>query len=118
MHRHLRRLDRVWIDWPISFITTCTFKRRPILASNEPTRILTDEWQNARDRQGWAVGRYVIMPNSVHFFCSAEPDAKALPRFIHAWKQWTTKRIGGELKFAAPIWQEEFLSRIAIKREL
>jgi hypothetical protein len=25
VHKHLRRLERVWIDWPIYFITTCTF---------------------------------------------------------------------------------------------
>lgn len=112
MHKHLRRLDRVWIDGPIYFITTCTFKRRPILASSEVARILIHEWHNARYRHGWAVGRYVIMPNHVHFFCSAEMDAKALPRFIQAWKQWTSKRIGGELKFARPIWQEEFFEHV------
>jgi hypothetical protein len=39
-------------------------------------------------------------------------DAKALPRFIQAWKQWTSKRIGGELTFAAPIWQEEFFDHV------
>jgi REP-associated tyrosine transposase len=112
MHKHLRRLDRVWIDWPIYFITTCSFKRRPILASSEVARILFDEWQNARERHGWVVGRYVVMPNHVHFFCSSEMDAKALPRFIQAWKQWTSKRIGGELKFAAPIWQKEFFDHV------
>ena len=26
MHKHLRRLQRVWIDRPIYFITTCTLK--------------------------------------------------------------------------------------------
>ena len=71
MRKHLRRLERVWIDWPTYFITTCTFKRRPILASNEVARILADEWRDAHDRHGWVMGRYVIMPDHVHFFCEA-----------------------------------------------
>ena len=56
MRKHLRRLERVWIDWPIYFITTCTFKRRPILASNEVAKILADEWRDAHDRHGWVIG--------------------------------------------------------------
>ncbi|PYL12706.1 MAG: hypothetical protein DMF43_07570 [Verrucomicrobia bacterium] len=84
MHKHLRRLERVWIDWPIYFITTCTSKRRSILTSKEVAKILVDEWLNAHDRHGWAIGRYVIMPDHVHFFCSAELDAKALPTFMQA----------------------------------
>jgi REP element-mobilizing transposase RayT len=82
MRTHLRRLGRVWIDWPTYFITTCTFKRRPILASNEVARILADELRDAHDRHGWAIGRYVIVPDHVHFFCRAELDAKKLPVFM------------------------------------
>jgi putative transposase len=112
MHKHLRRLGRVWIDWPIYFITTCTFQRRAILASKEVAKILVDEWQDAHDRHGWAIGRYVIMPDHVHFFCSAELDAKALPMFMQAWKQWTSKRMGRELKCRGKVWQEEFFDHI------
>jgi putative transposase len=67
---------------PIYFITTCTFKRRAILASKEVAAILIDEWRNAHDRHGWAIGRYVVMPNHVHFLCSAELGAKTLPVFL------------------------------------
>src|SRR4029077_1072320 len=87
----------------IYFITTCTFKRRAILASKEVAAILTDEWRNARSRHGWAIGRYVIMPNHVHFFCSAELGAKTLPMFVQAWKQWTSKRVKREVNLAGII---------------
>ena len=112
MHQHLRRLERVWIDWPIYFMTTCTLNRRAILASKEVANILIDEWRNARDRHGWAIGRYVIMPDHVHFFCSAELDAKALPTFMQRWKEWTSKRMARELKFSARVWQEEFFDHV------
>jgi putative transposase len=78
----LHRLERVWIDWPIYFITTCPFERRPILASKKVAEILGAEWWHAHDRRGRAIGQYVIMPDHVHFFCSAELDARTLSLFI------------------------------------
>jgi len=112
MRKHLRRLERVWIDRPIYFITTCTFKRRSILASKEVASILANEWRDAHDRHGWAIGRYVIMPDHVHLFCSAELDAKTLPIFMQAWKQWTSKRMTREFNFSRPVWQEEFFDHV------
>jgi REP element-mobilizing transposase RayT len=112
MHRHLRRLPRIWIEHPIYFLTTCTVRRRSILACAEVATILVDEWRSAQERHGWAVGRYVIMPNHVHFFCSAELDAKPLPEFMQSWKQWTSKRIARDRKIAGTIWQAEFFDHV------
>ncbi len=112
MHKHLHRLERAWIDWPIYFMTTCTFKRRAILASKEVGEILVDDWRVDRGRHGWAIGRYVIMPDHVHFFCSAELGAKTLPRFIQAWKQWTSKRMAREVRLSGTVWQEEFSDHV------
>jgi putative transposase len=112
MHKHLRRLERVWIDWPIYFITTCTFRRRAILASNAVAGILIEEWRTAHDGHGWVIGRYVVMPEHVHFFCSAELDAKALPTFMQAWKQWTSKRIARQLNLSGTVWQEGFFDHV------
>ena len=112
MHKHLRRLERVWVDWPIYFITTCTLERRKILASKEITAILIGEWRDAHSRHGWAIGRYVIMPDHVHFFCSAELGAKPLPIFMQRWKEWSSKRISRELKLSGRLWQEEFFDHI------
>jgi putative transposase len=58
------------------------------------------------------VGRYVIMPYHVHFFCSAELGAKALPTFMQGWKQYTSKRMARELKLSRTIWQEEFFDHV------
>jgi putative transposase len=112
MRKHLRRLERVWVDWPIYFITTCTLDRRRILASKEVAGILTDEWRNARNHHGWAIGRYVIMPEHVHFFCKAKLDAKALPTFMQRWKEWSSKRMARELNLSGRVWQEEFFDHV------
>lgn len=119
MRKHLRRLERVWIDYPIYFITTCTKDRRRILAGSEAARVLIEEWQVARERHGWVVGRYVIMPDHVHFFCRPELDAKTLPEFVGAWKSWTSRRINRLLEpgsatpaTTAPLWQAEFFDHV------
>ena len=52
------------------------------------------------------------MPDHVHFFCSAEIDAKPLSAFMQAWKQWTSKRIATDLKVAEAIWQAEFFDHV------
>ena len=112
MHKHLRRLERVWTQHPIYFVTTCTYQRKAILAREEVAKILIREWSSARKRHGWAIGRYVIMPDHVHFFCAPELDAKPLPVFIGFWKEWTSKGIKQALGLTSPVWQEEFFDHV------
>jgi len=38
MHKHPWRLDRIWMDSPIYFITMCTENRRAVLARGEVAR--------------------------------------------------------------------------------
>jgi REP element-mobilizing transposase RayT len=96
-HKHLPRLERVWLESPVCFVTACTHQRRPILAVESAANILISEWRAAHEHHGWLVGRYVIMPDHVHFFCAAEHNSKTLSVFVGAWKEWTSKRIAGEL---------------------
>ena len=58
------------------------------------------------------IGRYVIMPDHVHFFCAPEFDAKPLPGFAGSWKEWTSKRIKGALGLANSVWQPEFFDHV------
>lgn len=112
MHKHLSRLERVWVESPVYFVTTCTFRRRQILASIKVATILIAEWKAARERHGWAIGRYVIMPDHVHFFCAADPDAVTLEKFLQRWKEWTSKLTTRRLGFQPPVWQEEFFDHV------
>jgi putative transposase len=117
VHKHLRRLGRIWIDVPIYFVTTCTKDRRQLLARDEVANILSDEWRAAHERHGWAVGRYVIMPDHVHFFCRPELDAKTLSEFVGNWKSWTSRKIHAlglprSTPAATTLWQREFFDHV------
>jgi REP element-mobilizing transposase RayT len=76
--------------------------------------ILRDEFAGAAERYGWLVGRFVIMPDHVHFFCAmgGRPEPKPLPRFMDGLKQWSAKRISKAMGIAPPIWQAEFFDHV------
>jgi putative transposase len=117
MHKHLRRLGRIWIDSPIYFITTCTNNRRQVLARDEVAKVLIDEWREAYGRHGWAVGRYVIMPDHVHFFCRPERDGERLSEFVGFWKSYTSRKVSAlgppqSSPAATTLWQREFFDHI------
>ena len=127
-HRHLRRLGRVWVESPVYFMTACTDQRRRILANTAVANILIGDWRAAEERHGWVVGRYVIMPDHVHFFCAAEHNAKTLSEFVRLWKQWTMKGMkAAEPRLAsaataagtttARVWQREFFDHVLRSEE-
>jgi putative transposase len=117
VHNHLRPLERIWIDAPIYFVTTCTRHRKPLLACYDVAKVLIDEWRAAHRRHGWAIGRYVIMPDHVPFFCRAEIGAKTLSDFVGNWKSWTSRAINAlgrprSTPAATTLWQREFFDHV------
>jgi len=110
VYKHLRRLESVWIEPPLYFLTICVAGRRPILANDQAFDILRGEFGAARERYGWTVGRFVVMPDHLHFFCMSDdlPDSSSLSRFIGGFKQWSAKRIVHAKGVSPPLWQEQF----------
>ena len=111
---HLRRLDSIWIDSPIYFITSCTESRRRVLANRDTLAVLREEFETAHKRYGWTIGRYVVMPDHLHFFCGQGGAAEtvSLSRFVGGFKQWTAKRILRAMGLDAPLWQREFFDHL------
>ena len=112
--KHLRRLDRVYVSEraPVFFLTCCVRGRSPLLASADALDILLDGWRGAPERFGWAVGRYVVMPDHVHFFASPSVDeAKTLSIFVGSWKSWTRKEMRA-LIYSSFEWQREFFDHV------
>ena len=112
--KHLRRLDAVWVTPTVYFITTCTADRRALLANDTAFATLRVEFEAAPKRHGWTVGRFVVMPDHVHFFCVSDEssDAAQLSHFVGAFKQWTAKSILRSSGIVAPLWQREFFDHV------
>jgi len=87
---------------PIVFVTVCTAKRQRILANPAAATLLQRAWHAA---QAWQVGRYVVMPDHVHLFCSPAVDTE-LRNWVHFWKAYVTRRWMDHAQ--RPLWQTGF----------
>ena len=115
---HLTRLAHVWTKRPVYFITCCVAGRRPLLTNDTAYLILRVEWLGLRARHGWTVGRYVVMPDHVHFFVSPLPgNVRSLSIGIGKWKEWTSRRMGRALGLMGPVWQPEFFDYVLRSNE-
>ncbi|MBA3883846.1 MAG: hypothetical protein H0X73_14360 [Chthoniobacterales bacterium] len=90
----------------IVFVTACNAKRRKLLASSVAHESIVAAWQSATK---WLVGRYVIMPDCVHFFYSPNGiEAPALERWMRYWKSIVTKQFG---RCSGEFWQRHHWDR-------
>jgi putative transposase len=67
----------------IVFVTVCTKNRDRWLADPAVHDLLIDVWRGAT---AWVVGRYVLMPDHLHLFCSPGSPALPLVNWIRFWK--------------------------------
>jgi REP element-mobilizing transposase RayT len=110
----LRRLEKVFDTSraPLFFLTICVRDRTPALADAAASEILVCAWREALPMYGWKVGRYVVMPDHVHFFgAPASESAKNLSTFVGGWKRWTQRRIRDTV-LASFAWQAEFFDHV------
>ena len=75
----------------ILFVTVCTEGRRPLLACPDMVNKILSAWHRA---DKWAVGRYVIMPDHVHFFCSPATNP---PHDFHLWMRYWKRLVTQEV---------------------
>ena len=110
--RHLRRLDEIWVTNPIYFITNCAHGRLRRLANDDFREIAIEVWRNCEEHYGWSVGRYVIMPDHIHFFAYDSRVECTLSKFVGKWKEWTAKYCRRRLDLMMPLWQPEFFDHV------
>ena len=85
----------------ILYVTVCTKDRRPILASEQVHNVLKSVWPKA---QQYHVGRYIIMPDHIHFFCApAVREAENVADWVGYWKRLASQ----QLKELGELWQRD-----------
>ena len=104
----LRRLDRVFVDSPIYFVTACTLDRQAILDCELVHDVFRTFCLNSPQHGAW-VGRYVLMPDHLHLFVSV--DEISLSNWIKSFKNTLSKSFRG-LGYEAPYWQKGFFDHL------
>jgi hypothetical protein len=73
----------------IIFLTVCTHRRRPLLANEAASALITEAWRKA---DVWCVGRYVILPDHIHLFCAPNSDPpESLKKWVSFWRNYVTR---------------------------
>ncbi|MDD2239660.1 MAG: transposase [Kiritimatiellae bacterium] len=86
--RRLRRLQTVWASRgrPLFFVTFCTADRQPWLTGPEIQESFKLFCAQSPQQAGVWVGKYVLMPDHVHLFVSAE-GSRVLSKWVGALKR-------------------------------
>ena len=87
----------------ILFVTVVANNRQSVLADGKVQSLLLDMWRRVK---GWIVGRYMIMPDHIHFFC-APTDYP--PSDFHAWMACWKRMVSNRFPcpHALPLWQRD-----------
>lgn len=100
---------------PVYFVTCCTEQRRHLLANVRVHSAFVEFAERAFADFKIALGRYVIMPDHLHFFVVG-PDGFDLGRWVGTLKRSLAKHfldsIGGQ-----PPWQRGFFDHVLRGRE-
>ena len=92
-------------DPPLYFITIYTIHRQKIRGLGTAHRAFEYYVRRARDEFGVAVGRYVMMPDHMHFFVRGGDDFK-LTQGVNGLKRAISVALGATEK--RPLWQPGF----------
>jgi REP-associated tyrosine transposase len=91
----------------IQYVSCNVDGRRPLLANTEIRQLITEAWRRANH---WMVGRYVVMPDHLHFFCApVKFPTTPLKRWMEFWRADVTRNLPDEI--SKPIWQKDFFDR-------
>ena len=101
----LNRLRSVFIESPIYFITACTNQRRQIL-DRPPIHAALIRFSETASGRRIFVGRYVIMPDHIHFFARFGPESMSLSIWMKTLKNYLSKTLRESIP--SPHWQKGF----------
>ena len=97
------RLSRIFDQSPLYFVTFNTWQRRPLLA-NDAVHESFRGYAIKNKERGFAVGRYVIMPDHIHLFCSpTSKDSVSITNWASFWK----RKVSLDFPDLNPIWQRD-----------
>ena len=112
---HLRRLENTKRQ-PLIFITICALNRNECLILPAVYSAIEECLKKSESMYGWETGKFVVMPDHIHFFCRPKEESVSLSVFVGRFKSWTQKA-AKESGCCARLWHKEFFDHILRNRE-
>lgn len=105
------RLEQIFqtYDPPLYFVTACTLHRRKINNLDTAHAVFRKYAQRAEVEFDVAVGRYVLMPDHIHFFVRGGPEFH-LGKWINGLKRALSVKLGATSE--RPLWQPGFFDHV------
>ncbi|MHB8654599.1 MAG: REP-associated tyrosine transposase [Terriglobia bacterium] len=95
---------------PVFFVTAATHRRRRLLAQERVQQAFLAFSEEAA-RRGVFVGRYVLMPDHVHFFVAIASEGPGLAKWMQILKITLAKSLR-ENGHVGPFWQKGFFDHV------
>jgi putative transposase len=111
----LSRLDQIFIEHPVYFITACTFDRKEILNNTEIHETFCCFCKEGLKRNIF-IGRYVLMPDHLHLFASFPDSPHVLSNWVKSLKNKLSQQFRLK-KIPAPHWQKGFFDHVLRSQE-
>ena len=111
----LRRLDWLYTDNPIYYLTLCTENRMRTLANPEIHQEFTKFSERATDYYV-LVGFFTIMPDHIHLFAAFCPKSPPLWKWVKALRGSLSKRIR-ETTGEGAHWEKDFFDHVLRSQE-
>ena len=111
----LHRLEQLYIDNPVYFVTFCTEGRKAFLAQQPIYDAFVQFCHEALKREIF-VGRYILIPDHVHLFVKLPPPSKNLSDWIKSLKNFMSKALRS-CNAVPPHWQKGFFDHVSRSME-
>jgi len=95
----------------IHLVTVYTSRREKVLCDDHLHKRLVETFRESADQHGWRVGRYLVMPDRISFFCAPQSPGSNFSRFVTHWKSLTTRK-SWELGHRGALWETDFSDRL------
>jgi putative transposase len=106
----LKRLDEIFSDYPVYFVTACTFVRRELLANDAVLRAVMEFGERGPERGAW-LGSFVLMPDHLHAFVALDAERCRLSAWVRGLKAVVARVLRAE-DAAGPYWQKGFFDHV------
>jgi REP element-mobilizing transposase RayT len=106
----LKRLEEVYSDHPVYFVTACTQERRRLLDRESVLRAVVEFGERGPQVGAW-LGSFVLMPDHLHAFVALDVELCRLSGWVSGLKAAVARVLKSE-GMEGPYWQKGFFDHV------